>query len=84
MYEISARRSAKYDKTSLINSSEAHEFLFFYKPDAAADESCLGQWQSSPFAVDADEYLCAEQFMMASKARILILIKKSYYKLVNL
>ena len=62
--------AAKYDKTSLINSSEAHKFLFFYKPDAAADESCLGQWQSSPFAVDADEYLCAEQFMMASKAQI--------------
>ncbi|WP_297996278.1 NADAR family protein, partial [uncultured Campylobacter sp.] len=53
-----------------INSSEAHEFLFFYKPDGAADESCLGQWQSSPFAVDADEYACAEQFMMASKAQI--------------
>ncbi len=36
--------AAKYDKTSLINSSEAHEFIFFYKPDTAADEFCLGQW----------------------------------------
>lgn len=51
-------------------SSDA-EYLFFWKPNPnIVDQSCLGQWQSSYFEVDTDEYTCAEQYMMAEKAKL--------------
>ena len=38
--------------------------LFWHPPSA------FSQWTPSPFVVDLVEYNCAEQFMMASKARL--------------
>ncbi len=40
-------------------------FVFFWKPPTV-----FGQWTWSEFTVDGDEYTCAEQFMMAEKARL--------------
>lgn len=41
------------------------EFVFFWKPPTV-----FGQWTFSPFVVDGIRYTCAEQFMMAEKARL--------------
>lgn len=41
------------------------EFVFFWKPPNA-----FGQWTESIFEVDETLYSCAEQFMMAEKARL--------------
>jgi hypothetical protein len=47
------------------------EYLFFWKPQPGLiNESCLGQWQPSYFYVDLDKYCCAEQYIMAEKARL--------------
>ena len=40
-------------------------FVFFWKPPAI-----YGQWTTSYFTVDGIQYTCAEQFMMAEKARL--------------
>ena len=42
-----------------------------YKQDmCVVDKSCLGQWQPSIFYSETDTYCCAEQYMMAEKARL--------------
>ena len=41
------------------------EFVFFWKPP-----NTFGQWTQSTFCVADDIYDCAEQFMMAEKARL--------------
>jgi len=41
------------------------KFVFFWKPPNA-----FGQWTESIFEVDGEMYSCAEQFMMAEKARL--------------
>ena len=41
------------------------DVVLFWRPPSASS-----QWTSSPFTVDLVEYNCAEQFMMASKARL--------------
>ena len=41
------------------------DFVLFWQPP-----SVFSQWTLSPFTVDLVEYSCAEQFMMASKARL--------------
>ena len=38
--------------------------------DGHISETCLSQWWMCPFQVDGVEYSCAEQFMMAEKARM--------------
>lgn len=40
-------------------------FVFFWKPPAV-----FGQWTTSPFVIDGVTYSCAEQYMMAEKARL--------------
>ncbi len=40
-------------------------FVFFWK-----SPSIFGQWTDSPFTIDGVEYSCAEQYMMAEKARL--------------
>lgn len=51
-----------------------HKFLFFWKPEPEPDGSlgpgCLGQWWPSRFTIGGVEYRCAEQWMMAEKARL--------------
>lgn len=55
-------------------AGEKFKFLFFWGHTPAADgrvtESCFSQWWSCRFTVDGVTYSCAEQFMMAEKARI--------------
>lgn len=50
------------------------EFLFFWghhgKPGKTT-KACLSQWFPCKFTVDSVHYNCAEQFMMAEKARIM-------------
>ena len=61
----------KYSKATFIHSAKKLKFVFFWKPNAeVVDESCFSQWQPSPFSVDGDKYYCAEQYMMAEKARL--------------
>jgi ribA/ribD-fused uncharacterized protein len=64
----------QYNRKELMDGYDANkknEFVFFWKPqNEAINESCLGQWQLSIFTVDIDEYSCAEQYMMAEKARL--------------
>lgn len=53
---------------------EVIDFLFFFghKPHASGrlTKSCFSQWWQEPFVVDGVEYLTAEHWMMASKARV--------------
>lgn len=55
-------------------AGERCRYVFFWKPQAEADgkpgPGCLGQWWPSRFTVDGVEYRCAEQYMMAEKARL--------------
>ena len=55
-------------------AGERYRFLYFWKPEAEADGSlgpgCLGQWWPSRFTIGGTEYSCAEQWMMAEKARM--------------
>lgn len=50
------------------------KYLFFWGHTPAANghitEACLSQWWPCRFRVDGTEYSCAEQFMMAEKARM--------------
>ena len=47
--------------------SSSDSFTFFWRP--YEENGFLGQWFESPFEVDGERYLTAEQFMMAEKAR---------------
>lgn len=55
-------------------SGESCRFLFFWGHTPPADghvnESCLSQWWMCRFTADGVEYNCAEQYMMAEKARM--------------
>ena len=53
---------AAYDASLTYISDDV--VLFWHTP------SVFSQWTPSPFTVDLVEYNCAEQFMMASKARL--------------
>lgn len=50
------------------------KFLFFWghtpSKDGSITETCLSQWWMCRFTVDCITYNCAEQFMMAEKARM--------------
>lgn len=62
------------DLKKAYNKGEKLRFLFFWGHTPPADghinESCLSQWWMCPFAVDGVTYSCAEQYMMAEKARM--------------
>ena len=63
----------KYSIGQLIeqNAQTNLEYIFFWKPNPnTIDKFCLGQWQPSKFEVDIHDYVCAEQYMMAEKARL--------------
>lgn len=66
-----------YDLESLQKAwlaGEKCKFLFFWGHMPSADgritESCLSQWWMCRFSVEGVEYSCAEQYMMAEKARL--------------
>lgn len=49
------------------------DFVFFWGHTDRGEglsKTCLSQWFPSPFVVDDQYYNCAEQYMMAEKARI--------------
>lgn len=49
------------------------EYVFFWKDtddSPYVTEKCLSQWYYAPFLVNGQWYNCAEQFMMAEKARL--------------
>ncbi|WP_068621258.1 NADAR family protein [Paenibacillus tuaregi] len=56
------------------NAGEKFKYVFFWghtpPKDGGVDKSCFSQWWMSPFEVDGTLYSCAEQFMMAEKARL--------------
>ena len=65
----------QYSKERLIAYGKNPEFVFFWHPGDMIHEPecCFGQWQYSKFnsAIDGIEnYTCAEQYMMAEKARL--------------
>lgn len=52
---------------------ENKDFVFFWKEyddKPFVTKKCLSQWYYAPFLVDNQWYSCAEQFMMAEKARL--------------
>lgn len=55
-------------------AGEKVKFLFFWGHTPPADgritESCLSQWWMCRFTVAGIKYTCAEQYMMAEKARL--------------
>lgn len=66
-----------YDVDSLREAyqrGECKKFLFFWghtpRVEGEVDESCLSQWWMCSFEVDGVSYSCAEQYMMAQKARL--------------
>ncbi|MDR1540596.1 MAG: NADAR family protein [Clostridiales bacterium] len=64
---------AKYTRQALVNTlggRELADITCFWKPQPKVNSSCLGQWQPSIFKVNGRVYTCAEQYMMAEKARI--------------
>ena len=55
------------------NLGEWFEFYFFYghkPPLSGVDASCLSQWFDRSFTISGIEYLTAEHWMMAEKARL--------------
>lgn len=65
-----------YDRSyvmELQTRKERVKFLFFWKhtePGPEVTRACLSQWYPSPFTVEGVRYHCAEQYMMAQKARL--------------
>ena len=66
----------KYDKQNLINAARTFardDFVFFWghtDRQESVDKTCLSQWYMCSFMVEDVYYSCAEQYMMAEKARI--------------
>lgn len=66
----------KYDKQILIDQRTnfvLDDFVFFWgheDRDQGTSKVCLSQWFRCSFVVDGQYYNCAEQYMMAEKARI--------------
>lgn len=66
----------KYDKQNLIaqrNKFSSDDFVFFWgheDREQGTTKVCLSQWFRCSFVVDGQYYNCAEQYMMAEKARI--------------
>ncbi|WP_337102859.1 NADAR family protein [Paenibacillus sp. YIM B09110] len=62
------------DLQHAYETGEKIKFLFFWghtpMKDGNISASCLSQWWDSPFRVEGEQYSCAEQYMMAEKARL--------------
>ena len=56
------------DKTGFIHGN----FMFFWGcgPKTRIQKGCLSQWWPCSFEIDGIRYNCAEQYMMAEKARV--------------
>ncbi len=66
----------KYDLQSCIkryDTGETLEYIFFWghrSEPGEVTQACLSQWYPCTFQVDGITYNCAEQYMMAEKARV--------------
>ena len=66
----------KYNKEQLLNQRltlNRDDFVFFWGHEdrgKGLTKVCLSQWYQCPFVVEGQYYNCAEQYMMAEKARI--------------
>ena len=57
-----------------VTSGRTFEYRFFWghtpRPDGKLSNACLSQWWPCSFTIDGTRYTTAEQWMMASKARL--------------
>lgn len=66
----------RYDVEMVCDSFKKKEnlkFIYFWgqrRNEGEITKACLSQWYNSDFTVDGIVYNCAEQFMMAEKARL--------------
>ena len=66
----------KYNKEQLLNQRltlTRDDFVFFWGHEdrcKGLTKVCLSQWYQCHFVVEGQYYNCAEQYMMAEKARI--------------
>lgn len=66
----------KYTRSGLMLAVDSYfydDFIYFWKHDEEKDKitkAYLSQWYPSIFIIDGVTYNCAEQYMMAEKARI--------------
>ena len=66
----------KYNKEQLLNQRltlTRDDFVFFWgheDREKGLTKVCLSQWYQCPFVIEGQYYNCAEQCMMAEKARI--------------
>ena len=66
----------KYNKEQLLNQRltlTRDDFVFFWgheDREKGLTKVCLSQWYQCPFVIEGQYYNCAEQYMMAEKARI--------------
>ena len=62
------------DLKKACDAGQTFKYLFFWGHTPAVDgritEACFSQWWPCRFVVEGVEYTCAEQFMMAEKARL--------------
>jgi len=62
------------DLKKAYNKGQHYKFLFFWghtpDPRGRITETCLSQWWTARFEIEGITYSCAEQFMMAEKARM--------------
>lgn len=61
------------DLINYVNHGNSVKYLYFWghqKPKQGVSKSCFSQWYEVSFEVDGIEYLTAEHFMMAEKARL--------------
>lgn len=67
MYNIEDLRKAH-------NAGQKFKYLFFWghtpPADGSINQSCFSQWWMCGFTVEDERYSCAEQYMMAEKARL--------------
>ncbi|MFD9466528.1 NADAR family protein [Streptomyces sp. NPDC060027] len=61
-------------RRAAVASAGSRDFVMFWKPlpefNGGIGAGCLSQWWPSPFTVDGIEYVTAEHWMMAGKARL--------------
>ena len=59
--------------TALNQRYTKEDFIFFWGHTSKGDgvtKACLSQWYPCSFTIDGQTYNCAEQYMMAEKARV--------------
>lgn len=70
---MSEHTSHKNCRNSTNDYTQAAYFFFWGHQEKAGEvtKSCLSQWYPCEFSIDGFKYHCMEQYMMASKARIM-------------